>query len=55
MARDFECRVRDGALAPDGTEALDARFFSLDELEDLPRTRISRAMLAHAKFAKPSY
>jgi hypothetical protein len=44
----YKCRVTGGKLVVDGTEALDARFFALDELPGLDITPIGRAILAVA-------
>jgi ADP-ribose pyrophosphatase YjhB (NUDIX family) len=41
----FECVVRGGTLRPDGDEALDARFFAWDEIDDLEITPFTSALL----------
>jgi ADP-ribose pyrophosphatase YjhB (NUDIX family) len=49
----FECRLTGGTLRADGREALEARFFSPDELMDVQLSGFGHALLGATRFARP--
>lgn len=45
----FECRIVGGTLVPDGQEALEARYFTWNEIDRLDMTSFARAMLSEVR------